>query len=155
MYILLAIINVIKIINEIIKYIKFISKEYTIAIKAIDIKSSTTAKDNKNTLSAGLNLLENKINIPTANAISVDIGIQNPLKKGLFLFINININAGTITPPIDAKTGKEAFLNDDRFPYNISDFISNPATKKNTDIRNSFINICIENSFIIYTSFNM
>ena len=30
------------------------------AIKAIDIKSSTTAKDNKNTLRAGLNLLENK-----------------------------------------------------------------------------------------------
>ena len=35
------------------------------AIKAIDIKSSTTAKDNKNTLRAGLNLLENKINIHT------------------------------------------------------------------------------------------
>ena len=68
MYILLAIINVIKIINEIIKYIKFISKEYTIAIKAIDIKSSTTAKDNKNTLSAGLNLLENKINIENLEA---------------------------------------------------------------------------------------
>ena len=33
------------------------------AIKAIDIRSSTTAKDNKNTLRAGLNLLENKINI--------------------------------------------------------------------------------------------
>ena len=94
------------------------------AIKAIDIKSSTTAKDNKNTLRAGLNLLENKINIPTANAISVDIGMQNPLKNWLFLFINININAGTITPPIDAKTGKEAFFNDDRLPYNISDFIS-------------------------------
>ena len=90
---LLAIIKVIKIANEIIKYIKFISKEYTMAIKAIDIRSSTTAKDNKNTLRAGLNLLENKINIPTANAISVDIGMQNPLKNGLFLFINININA--------------------------------------------------------------
>ena len=59
------------------------------AIKAIDIRSSTTAKDNKNTLRAGLNLLENKINIPTANAISVDIGMQNPLKNWLFLFINI------------------------------------------------------------------
>ena len=80
------------------------------AIKAIDIRSSTTAKDNKNTLRAGLNLLENKINIPTANAISVDIGMQNPLKNWLFLFINININAGTITPPIDAKTGKKLFL---------------------------------------------
>lgn len=125
------------------------------AIKAIDIRSSTTAKDNKNTLRAGLNLLENKINIPTANAISVDIGMQNPLKNGLFLFINININAGTITPPIDAKTGKEAFFNDDRLPYNISDFISKPATKKNIDIKNSFINICIENSFTTYMSFNI
>ena len=121
------------------------------AIKAIDIKSSTTAKDNKNTLRAGLNLLENKINIPTANAISVDIGMQNPLKNWLFLFIN----AGTITPPIDAKTGKEAFFNDDRLPYNISDFISKPATKKNIDIKNSFINICIENSFTMYMSFNI
>ena len=59
------------------------------AIKAIDIRSSTTAKDNKNTLRAGLNLLENKINIPTANAISVDIGMQNPLKNWLFLFIKL------------------------------------------------------------------
>lgn len=82
-----------------------------------------------------MNLLENKINIPTANAISVDIGMQNPLKNWLFLFINININAGTITPPIDAKTGKEAFFNDDRLPYNISDFISKPATKKNIDLK--------------------
>ena len=102
-----------------------------------------------------MNLLENKINIPTANAISVDIGMQNPLKNWLFLFINININAGTITPPIDAKTGKEAFFNDDRLPYNISDFISKPATKKNIDIKNSFINICIENSFTMYMSFNI
>lgn len=151
----MAIIKVIKIANEIIKYVKFISKEYKMAIKAIDIKSSTTAKDNKNTLSAGLNLLENKINIPTANAISVDIGIQNPLKNGLFLFMNININAGTITPPMDAKTGKEAFLKDDRLPCNISAFISKPATRKNIDIKNSFINICIENSFTMYMSFNI
>ena len=40
---------------------------------------------------ATLNLLENKLNIPTANAISVDIGMQKPLKNGLFLFITINI----------------------------------------------------------------
>ena len=100
-------------------------------------------------------LLENKINIPTANAISVDIGIQNPLKNGLFLFMNININAGTITPPMDAKTGKEAFLKDDRLPCNISAFISKPATRKNIDIKNSFINICIENSFTMYMSFNI
>ena len=146
---LLAIIKVESIIDEIIKYVKFISKEYTIAIKDIDIKSSTTAKDNKNTLSAGLNLLENKMNIPTVNAISVDIGMQKPLKNGLFLFIAINIKAGTITPPIDAKTGKEAFLKEDRLPYSISYFISKPATKKNIDIRNSFINICIENPFTI------
>ena len=57
------------------------------AIKAIDIRTSTTAKDNKNTLRAGLNLLENKINIPTANAISVDIGMQNPLKIGYFYLL--------------------------------------------------------------------
>ena len=79
--------------------------------------------------------------------------MQNPLKNWLFLFINININAGTITPPIDAR--KEAFFNDDRLPYNISDFISKPATKKNIDIKNSFINICIENSFTMYMSFNI
>ena len=128
---MLAIIKVIKIANEIIKYVKFISKEYTSAIKAIDIKSSTTAKDNKKTLREGLNLLENKINIPTAKAISVDIGIQNPSKNGLSLFINININAGRTIPPIDAKTGKEAFLKEDKLQYNISYFISKPSTKKN------------------------
>lgn len=54
------------------------------AINIIDIKSSTTAKDNKNTFSAGLNILENKVNTPTANAISVEIGIQNHLKMDYF-----------------------------------------------------------------------
>ena len=56
---------------------------------------------------------------------------------------------------VKEKTGKEAFFNDDRLPYNISDFISKPATKKNIDIKNSFINICIENSFTMYMSFNI
>ena len=86
------------------------------AINIIDIKSSTTAKDNKNTFSAGLNILENKVNTPTTNAISVEIGIQKPFKNGLFLFITIKIKAGINTPPIDATTGKAAFLKDDKLP---------------------------------------
>lgn len=50
---------------------------------------------------------------------------------------------------------EKKLFNDDRLPYNISDFISKPATKKNIDIKNSFINICIENSFTMYMSFNI
>ena len=33
--------------------------------------------------------------------------------------------------------GKEAFLKEDKLPYKTSSFISNPASKKNIDMRKS------------------
>ena len=47
----------------------------------MDIKSSTTARDSKNTFKLGSNLFFNTINTPTAKAISVDIGIPIPLEN--------------------------------------------------------------------------
>lgn len=119
-------------------------------IAAIDIKSSTTANDNKNILREGFNLFLNNKNKPTAKAISVDIGIQIPFKKGVFLLNIKNIIAGITTPPKDAITGKDAFLKLDRFPYSISCLISSPATKKNIAIKKSFINICKEKLGVMY-----
>nr|WP_330362477.1 hypothetical protein [[Clostridium] dakarense] len=50
-----------------------------------------------------------------------------------------------MTPPIEARTGKDASLNEDKLPWSISCFISSPATKKKIAIKKSFINICSEN----------
>ena len=57
------------------------------AIANIDIKSSTTARDNKNIFNDGFNLFLNIKNKPTAKAISVEIGIHIPFINGVFLLI--------------------------------------------------------------------
>jgi hypothetical protein len=55
-------------------------------------------------------LFSNIINIPTAKAISVDIGIPIPSENGVPRLINVNIIAGNKTPPIAAIIGNEAFF---------------------------------------------
>ena len=67
----------------------------------------------------------------------------------MFLLIIIKIIAGTITPPKDAITGKDAFLKLDKDPSKISFFISNPTYKKNIAIRKSFTIACKLNLPII------
>ena len=53
-------------------------------IKIMEIKSSTTAKDNKNIFIEGSRYLLNKKYIPMENAISVEMGIQTPAIYLLF-----------------------------------------------------------------------
>ena len=45
----------------------------------MEIKSSTTAKDNKNILSEGCKYLLNRKYIPKEKAISVEMGMQTPI----------------------------------------------------------------------------
>lgn len=73
-----------------------------------------------------------------AKAISVDIGMHTPLIYCVFLLNTKKIIAGTMTPPKDAITGKDAFFKEDKEPYITSSFISSPANKKNIAIRKSF-----------------
>ncbi|GAA0100941.1 hypothetical protein UT300012_16560 [Paraclostridium bifermentans] len=125
------------------KNLKFILEEYKNPITNIEIKSSTTAKESKNIFKAGFNLFFSIIKIPTAKAISVEIGIPTPASNWVPLLNTINIIAGTITPPNAENIGKEAFLKLDKFPYSNSCFISSPTNKKNIAIKKSFTNICI------------
>ena len=53
---------------------------------------------------------------------------------------SINIIAGTITPPIEPITGKDAFFIEDKFPNKIFSLISSPTFKKKKNIKKSFIN---------------
>ena len=108
----------------------------------IEIKSSTTANDSRNIFRFEFSLDLNIIKIPIAKAISVDMATPTPGKYSVFLFITIKIIAGTITPPKEAITGKDAFLKLDNDPSNISFFISNPTYKKNIAIIKSFMIIC-------------
>ena len=108
----------------------------------MEIKSSTTAKDNKNIFNEGFKYLLNKKYIPIENAMSVEIGIQTPFIYRELKLKYVKIKAGIITPPIDAITGKEAFLKEDKLPYKISSFISKPASKKNIDIKKSLTKLC-------------
>ena len=77
--------------------------------------------------------------IPTAKAMSVDIGIPIPSENGVPRLISVNIIAGNKTPPIAAIIGNEAFLKLDNLPCSISLFISRPTNKKNIAIKKSFI----------------
>ena len=131
-----------KIIDDIISAFKFIFAEYKNTMAKIEIKSSTTANDSRNIFRFEFSLDLNIIKIPIAKAISVDMATPTPGKYSVFLFITIKIIAGTITPPKEAITGKDAFLKLDNDPSNTSFFISNPTYKKNIAIIKSFMIIC-------------
>lgn len=127
---------------EINKACTFIFAEYKNTMAKIEIRSSTTAKDNKKIFKFEFILSLNIINIPMAKAISVDMATPTPGRYLVFLFIIINMIAGTITPPSEAITGKDAFLKLDKEPSNISFLISKPTYKKKIAIKKSFTISC-------------
>ena len=56
------------------------------------------------------------------------------LKKGIKLKSK-NIIAGTIIPPIEPITGKDAFFIEDKFPYKIFSLISSHTFQKKKNIK--------------------
>lgn len=76
---------------------------------------------------------------PSAIAVSVEIGIAQPVLSGGKGFSAENIRAGTTIPPIAQKTKNDAFFHDLSSPSINSRFISRTTTKKNMAIKPSFI----------------
>ena len=79
-------------------------------------------------------------NIPTAKAISVAVGIPQPLAASVPWFTSVKMRAGTATPPKAAMMGRIAFLKDDSSPHTTSRLISRPTVKKKITIRMSLMN---------------
>ena len=78
--------------------------------------------------------------MPTANAISVAVGIPQPEAAGVPLLMKVKIRAGKRTPPKAAMTGIIAFLGELSSPHTISRLISRPTVKKKMTIRMSLMN---------------
>ena len=78
--------------------------------------------------------------MPTANAISVAVGIPHPDAAGVPWLMNVKIRAGNTTPPNAAMTGIIARLGELSSPHTISRLISRPTVKKKMTIRMSLMN---------------
>ena len=78
--------------------------------------------------------------IPTAKAMSVAVGMPQPLAARVPWFTSVKTRAGTATPPKAAMIGRIAFLNDESSPQTTSRLISRPTVKKKITIRMSLMN---------------
>ena len=84
----------------------------------------------RNTLSDTGTLSPSIERMPTANAMSVAVGIPQPEAAAVPWFTSVNINAGATTPPNAAITGMRAFFTVESSPTFISLRISRPTVKK-------------------------
>ena len=85
--------------------------------------------------------------MPTANAISVAVGIPQPVAAAVPPLNAVKIMAGIIIPPKAAMTGSNAFLNEESWPTSTSRLISRPTVKKKITINISLMNLSTVRSF--------
>ena len=110
------------------------------AITAMAPMSSTMASVSKNSLSIGGIREPSSATTPTANAMSVAIGMPQPdaaSPDGLSMKYS---SAGATIPPIAAIAGSVAARTLARYPVTSSRLISRPTTKKNNAMSASFTN---------------
>ena len=84
-------------------------------------------------------LFPSRVRIPKANAMSVAMGIPQPIIVFSCWFSVIYINAGITIPPMAAQNGSIASFISLSSPTMSSRFISKPMTRKNKVIKPSFI----------------
>ena len=75
-----------------------------------------------------------------AKAMSVAVGIPQPLAAAVPWLKNVKMMAGASMPPAAASTGRIARRTDDSCPQTISRLISSPTAKKKITIRPSLMN---------------
>ena len=78
--------------------------------------------------------------MPTAKAMSVAVGIPQPLAAAVPWLKSVKTSAGASMPPRAATTGRMACWRVESRPQTISRLISSPTEKKKTTIRPSLIN---------------
>ena len=97
------------------------------------------AKAVKNNLRLNGTLSPKSFKMARENAISVAMGIPQPLTVSGLLLNNKNNPTGMIIPPSAPRIGKETFLMEFNSPIRNSLFISNPIRKKKMAIKPSLI----------------
>ena len=103
-------------------------------------KSSMMAKAVKNTFMLKGTREPSKANTPKANAMSVAVGIAQPLAVSTSPALNAkNISAGTVKPAKAAKPGNKRCCVVCKAPLKNSRLTSKPTYKKNTAIKASLI----------------
>ena len=93
----------------------------------------------KNIFNATGTRFPNKEAMPNVNAISVAVGMAQPLMASVPLLNNAYNNAGASIPPMAPNTGNNDFLIEASSPHISSRLISMPARKKNSAINASLI----------------
>ena len=100
-------------------------------------RSSATAKVSRKIFNVAGARLPTSASTPTANAMSVAIGMPQPLTPGPPALNARYSAAGTTIPPRAATSGSAAARGSRKSPCTISRLISRPTTKKNTAISRS------------------
>src|SRR6185437_1620197 len=103
-------------------------------------RSSTIASASRNTFSGNGARLPSNASTPSANAISVAIGMPQPWAPRPPKFHAVKMSAGTSIPPNAAATGNIALRGDASSPLSSSRLISSPTTKKKTAMSASLTN---------------
>ena len=101
--------------------------------------SSTIAKAIKNIFKLKGTRLPRAFKTAKEKAISVAIGIPQPLNVSGFWFKRMYKPTGINAPPIAPNNGKANFFMEFNSPIKISLLISNPIKKKKIDIKPSLI----------------
>ena len=103
-------------------------------------KSSAMANAVRKTLSETGTRSPSIERMPTAKAMSVAVGIPQPLAASVPWLKAAKIKAGASMPPAAATTGRIALRTDESCPLTTSRLISRPTVKKKITIRQSLMN---------------
>ena len=101
-----------------------------IAMSTIAIKSSKIARASRKMRACLGSPLPKIASTPSANAMSVAVGIGQPLIPSVPVFSRAKMTAGAITPPRAATIGTKAVDGFESTPLRNSYFSSRPATRK-------------------------
>ena len=115
---------------------------YAVAITMNATKSSTTATVRMNARKLCGNCRPTSASIPSANAVSVDIAVPQPLAEALPALIARKIAIGIAIPPTAAAAGSASLRRSRSSPRSNSRRASSPTTRKKKDISPLLIHWC-------------
>lgn len=125
---------------------KSVSWANTTAMMMIAMRSSSTASASRNTRMPLGSPRPNMASTPSANAMSVAVGIGQPCVYCVPAVTSRKMPAGTSTPPTAAMAGMIAVLGFDSSPSTSSCFSSIATSRKKTASRPSLIQCAIDRS---------
>ena len=105
-------------------------------------RSSTTARLSRKIFNDGGTRFPSRARTPSAKAMSVAIGMPQPLEPTLPALAAVKMSAGRTIPPTAAIAGSAATRRSRKSPVTSSRLISRPTTRKNRAISASLTKCC-------------